>query len=215
MKYNLPREYISYSSWSLWKKDKDAFRRKYYLNEESFSTAETIYGKHIARLLEDEEEVKKHPVLSLVPRYSVREQKIEVEIAGIRVMGYLDTFEPNTFQFGEFKSGHLSRDGKPPWDIVKVNKHDQLPFYSLLIKEKYGKVDRLTRLHWLETHFKKKTMDFEGMTLEASSRELELTGRIETFKRIIPQWERDNIRESIINAAKEISEDFTNYEKNK
>lgn len=210
MKYNLPRSYLSYSSWSLWKKNKQAFRQKYYLNEASFETVETVFGKNIAKRLED-----KDPALSFIPSYSKSEHGIETLIGDVPVKGYLDTFEPKTFSFGEYKTGHLNKDGKAPWDIVKVAKHDQLPFYSLLIESKYGKVDRVTYLHWIETKFKEKKIMFEGIELIADTRELELTGRIETFKRIIPKWERDEIKKSIIKVAEEISLDYTQYEKSK
>lgn len=204
MKYNLPRSYLSYSSWSLWKRDKQAFRRRYYFNEDSFETVETIFGKKIAKRLED-----KDPELSFIPSYSKSEHGIETIIGDVPVKGYLDTFEPDSFSFGEYKTGHLSKEGKAPWDIVKVAKHDQLPFYSLLIESKYGKVDRVTHLHWLETKFKEKKIMFEGIELIANSRELELTGKILTFKRIIPKWERDEIKKSIIKVAEEISEDYS------
>jgi hypothetical protein len=204
MKYNLPRSYLSYSSWSLWKRDKQAFRRKYYFNEAPFETVETIFGKKIAKRLED-----KDPELSFIPSYSKSEHGIETLIGDVPVKGYLDTFEPDTFSFAEFKTGHLSKNGKSPWDEVKVARHDQLPFYSLLIEAKYGKVDRVTYLHWIETAFKEKKIMFDGMELIADTRELQLTGRIETFKRIIPKWERDNIKESILLVAREISEDYS------
>lgn len=210
-KYNLPRTYLSYSSWSLWKKNREAFRRKYYLNEPSFENVETIFGKKIAKMLEDKEQIKKHPVLSLIPSYSLAEHGIDVVINDIPVKGYLDTFDPETFSFGEFKTGHLNKDGKAPWNRVKVFKHDQLPFYSLLVEKKYGKVNRVTNLHWIETKFKEKMIVFDGIELIADSRELELTGRIESFKRIIPKWERELIRKDIIKVAGEISEDYTNF----
>lgn len=213
MKYNLPRKYLSYSSWSLWKKDKDTFRRKYYLNEPSPENRETIYGKKIARLLEDREEVKKHPTLSLIPHYEKSEHGINIEIDGLPIRGYLDLFQPDTFSFIEIKTGHLNKYNKPPWDKVSVHRHDQLPFYSLLVESKYGKVDRITYLYWLETKWKEKSVEFDGHLLTGKTTDLELTGNIHQFKRIIPKWERNLIKEDIIRVAKEISQDFTHYEK--
>jgi hypothetical protein len=211
VQYNLPKKYLSYSSWSLWKKNKDAFRRKYYLNEPSFETVETIFGKKIAKMLEDKEAIKLHPILSNVFHYPLVEYPIDIIIEDIPIKGYIDTFDDKLLYFREYKTGHLGRDGKFPWDSVKVSRHDQLPFYSFLIEEKFGEVNNTTHLDWIETKWREKSMDFSGHTLVAESRELELTGKIETFKRIIYKWERKLIKEDIIKVAKEISEDYTNF----
>ncbi len=206
MTLNLPKKYLSYSSWSLWKKNKDQFRRKYYLNEQPFETVETIFGKKIARMLESDDSS-----LVNIPRYPISEKQIEVEINGVPVKGYLDTFDDIAFSFMEYKTGHANKLGVPPWDRVKVAKHDQLPFYSTLIKNKFGKVDNITYLHWLPTRWKVKTIEYMGHTLYADSRELELTGEVETFKRNIFQWERDLIDADILKVALEISEDYTAF----
>lgn len=211
MEYILPKKYLSYSSISLWNKDKDAFRRKYYEGEKSVETAEMIFGKKIARLLENPAELEKHPVLNRVPRYKESEHKIDIEIEGIPVIGYLDSFCPDTFSILEFKSGHASSSGKDPWDKVKVMKHDQLPFYSLLVEEKYNKVNSECQLVWIETEFKKQQTEFDGHILERETRDLLLTGKIEIFKRKIAKWERERMRELIIKTAQEIHEDFKNY----
>lgn len=208
---NLPKKYFSYSQYDLWKKSKSEYRLKYYEGKESFETVETIFGKKIAKMLEDDAVVAAHPVLSKVPRYSKPEYDIQVEVEGIPIRGFIDTFEESDCSFLDYKSGHLSKDGKIPWDAVKVAKHEQLPFYSVLLKEKHGKVNRKTGIVWLETAFKNKTVDFDGHKLSAETRELELTGKYETFYRIIPQWELKIMREKIVKAAYEISEDYTKY----
>lgn len=212
MKYNLPKGYLSYSQVHLWMTNKSAYRKKYYEGEPSFETVETIFGKKIARIMEDPKEIKKYPTLKKVPRYKVSEYNIEVTIANIPIKGYLDSFRPKDLSFLEFKSGHTNKDGKPPWNKVKVSKHDQLPFYSLLIEKKHNKVNRVCHLVWIETRFKEKTVKFMGHTLTADSRELELTGQIKIFKRIIPKWERERMRKLIVKTAKEIHKDFTAYE---
>jgi hypothetical protein len=204
--FNLPKPYISYSAFSLWQKDKGAFRRRYYLGEKSFETTETIFGKTIAEALEDG-----HKIPGIV-HYEESEYRIEVELVpGLKLLGYLDGFNPSNNSIVELKTGHLSPDGKAPWDKVKVRKHKQLVFYTLLVKLKYGKVHQWTTLQWLETEFKNKTMEFQGHVLESKSRELELTGKVLTFKRRIAQWERDVLVAEIISAANEISEDYTTW----
>lgn len=202
-KYNLPKQYLSYSQVSLWLKNKEQYRSKYYLNEPTFETTESLYGKLIAKIMEDPVEIAKNPTLALVPRYSEPEYDITVDIEGIPVRGYIDSYDPDTHSFYEYKTSHTNS-----WNKVSVAKHLQLPFYSLLIEEKHKKVNRTCHLVWIETEFSKKTIEFAGHTLEADSRELRLTGKIETFKRIIPKWERERVRQLIVKVAEEIHEDY-------
>ncbi len=209
---NLPKKYLSYSQYALWKKNRDQYRARYYENAPPFETAETIFGKNIAETLEDKNLVEKHPVLSLIPRYSEPEYSVKVEIEGIPLMGYLDSYDPEGHAICEYKTGHLSIDGKVPWNDVKVAKHEQLPFYSLLIKTAHGKVDPKVKLVWIETKFKNKNIEFNGNTLTSQTRELELTGKFQVFERHIYKWELDKMKENIIKVAKEIHEDFTAYQ---
>lgn len=209
--YNLPKKYLSYSACMQWMKSKDQFRKRYYENEPSLMTSEMVFGKRIASLLENDEEVKKHPVLSLIPRLPVSEYSIEVDIEGIPVKGYLDMFNPEDNSFVEIKTGHLSKEGKVPWSNISVAKHLQLDFYSLLIKSKHGKVAPMCNLIWLETEFKNKTIEFDGHILTGETRELDLTGRFEIFNRRIHSYERDLAKSLIQKIALEISEDYTSY----
>lgn len=202
-KYNLPRAYLSYSAFTLWKSNRGGFRRRYYLNEKPFETSETIFGKTIATHLEEGGEIKG------IIKPEKAEFKISVTIDdGLQLLGYLDGFDPTTLAITEFKTGHMSKDGKVPWDSVKVKKHKQLDFYSLLVNEKYGKFNPWVTLQWMETAFVKKTVLFDGHELEASSTELKLTGKIKTFKRRIMNREIKAIKSEIIKVALEITEDY-------
>lgn len=203
--YGLNKDYLSYSAWNTWLKSKDEYRRIYYEKGEKFNTTETIFGKKIAELLEKTGE------LSHVPRLPIAEHGIVVEVEGVKLMGYLDTFCDQTFAIGEHKTGHLSRDGKVPWDKVKVQKHKQLDWYSFLVKTKYGKVKNKIFLNWLETEFEEKSMEFGGHTLKAQTRELKLTGKVVTFWRNIYEWQRKKIKEEILSVAKEIENDYKEY----
>ncbi len=204
----MPRPYISYSSYSLWKKDKNAFRRKYYEGEKGFETRETIFGKRIAEMLEQNHKDIKH-----IPRYEVSEKKLECVLDGVKVMGYLDFFDPEKLRFIEIKTGHLSKEGKVPWDNVKVAKHEQLVFYSLLIKENFKKVSNRCVLIWLETEFVKKTSTVFGMKVESESTELKLTGKMRKFNRTILEKERKQLKIKIKEVAEEIKQDYELYKK--
>lgn len=206
---NLPKKYLSYSQLNTWIKDKDAYRAKYYRGEKQHENPEMLFGKKIAKMLENPLVLEIHPILSKIPHYSVSEHGIKTEIDGVPVIGYIDSFDPNTKSFIEYKTGHLKRSGEAPWNKVSVRKHEQLPFYSLLIELSEGDVNRLCHLVWLETKFKDKTMDFDGHILTAGTRELELTGTTNVFPRIITKWERKRMRTLIRTVADEISEDYT------
>lgn len=208
--FNLPRGYLSYSAWQLWKSDKDRFRRKYYLNEDDFQTAETMFGHRIARELEDGKAIKG------VEKYEKAEKKITTTLDnGLKLMGYLDGFTEDTLKIVEIKTGHLCRQGKAPWNNLKVRRHKQLVFYCLLVKLKYGTYNPDVVLQWLETEFVDKEIEFDGHTLTAQSRDLALTGRVETFERHVEEWELDTMLEEIISVAHEITEDFTVWQKTK
>ncbi len=200
------RDSLSYSGWMLWKSDKAGYRRRYYENEKPFETVETIYGKRIAEMFEFS-----HADVSHVKMYEKMEHTIDIEIDGEKLNGRIDSFCPHTFSFLDVKTGHANKEGKPPWNKLKVEKLKQLDFYSMLIKKKYGKVNNVCKLVWLETDFLTKTTEFAGHTLTAQTRELKLTGKVETFSRTILQWQRDKIEQEVLQAIKDIHEDYKNY----
>ena len=190
----------------MWLKNKDQYRKKYYLNEKPFFTVETLYGKKIGELMESPEEIAKHPVLMNVPRYPESEFSIKIEVEGIPIMGYIDSYDPDTHSFYEYKTSRTNM-----WTPVTVAKHLQLPFYSFLIEQSSGKVNRECHLIWLETAFLEKSIMFDGNELISDSRELELTGKIVSFPRKIYKWERKLIKETIIRVAGEIHNDYNNF----
>lgn len=195
---DLPRKYLSYSAFSLWKSSKDAFRRRYYLNEEIFSTLQSEFGK------------AQHERMEANPDVKGSETKIDCTCDGIPLLGYVDSLDPDTLKIIDFKFSHLSKTGKEPWDIVKVRKHQQFPFYCLIVKEKYGKYNPEVELHWHETKFKDNTVEFDGHILTSDKRtEMEVTGNVKIFKRNIEEYELENIKNEIIKVTREISNDYT------
>jgi hypothetical protein len=213
--YNLPRGYLSYSAIMLWKQSPERYRERYYENLPDEQSVPMTFGKKIAEVLESRD-YKEYPALKKVPYYPVSEHPLDVMIGNVRVKAYLDLWEPKTFTFGEVKTGSVSSVKGPPWDKVKVLKHDQLPFYSLLIKTAYGKVDPDVNLIWLETRYKMIRNRLGHRIMEGEGRELELTGKIEIFKRSIADWERKRMKTLIAISAQEISEDYTEWlKKNK
>lgn len=207
----LPKKYLSYSAMSMWEKSPYEFRQKYYENKKPPESPEIIFGKKIAKLLETRD-VDGDPILSMVPRYSVPEHKIEVMVEDVPVLGYLDSFEPKTNSFLEYKTGRPMANGAARWDRLSVAKHEQLDIYSLLIQLKYGSVDRHCKLIWIPTRYKKELVEFDGKTLEAKGNEIQFSGSPpQIFERTIYQWERDRIKEKIIRIAHEIELDWKEY----
>lgn len=205
-KFNLPKEHFSYSQMSLWLRNKDQYRARYYMDGAPFENKETIFGKRVARLLETgEKDALLDPVLALVPRGDVMEHRIAISVGGVPFLGFMDSFKTDTCSIFEFKTG------KDAWDTVRVHKHDQLTVYSLLAKLAHKKVDPIVTLVWLETRYKPATFSIGSRVLEGDGDELEFTGKIETFTRRIAQWERDAMKKMIVRVATEISEDYTKF----
>lgn len=194
------KDTLSWSGYNMWLSGQDNYRKRYYKNEKPFENPETIFGKKIAKTLEEDESIKGS------------ETRIDLILKnGLKLISYLDGFDEDTFSITEYKTGHKDKNGKVPWDNAKVAKHKQLDFYSMMVKKKYGKVNNKVKLVWIETQFKNKEIEFDGHILSSKSRELELTGFQKEFTRIIYQWERDKIEKDIIRVAEEIHNDFKQY----
>ena len=204
------KEHMSYSAYSLWKSNKGAYRRRYYEGEKPFETVETLFGKKVAEMMENRD-----PSLQHIPHYSVTEHPLECYIGGNKVVGYLDSFDPEKIRFLDHKSSHKDKNGKVPWDKNKVRNHAQLPFYSMMLKEIYGKVDNACHIVWIETEFKDNVVEFDGHILKAPGRELQLTGKVKKFRRVIREWERKRIREDLLKVCNEVKQDYENYQRNK
>ena len=198
MTFNLPRGYLSHSAMVLWETNKDQYRRRYYLNEAGFSSIETEFGHEVHKKFEEDE--------SIVG--SETEMKIEV-VKGLFLLGKIDSFNDKTLEIIDFKTGHLNKKGEAPWDRVKVQKHKQLVFYSLLVLSKYGKYNRTAILKWYETKFQNKFVEYKGRKLEMAHKKLELTGKELVFKRKVYKWEILALKKDIIRTALEISKDYT------
>lgn len=206
MNIKLPKEYLSYSQMRLWIEDKEKYRARYYRNEKDFATKALLFGSEISKKLEDGSFVLPEGL-----QYETPEYEIKIDIDGVPFFAYLDTFSDPRLKFREYKTGQLTSDGKDRWTQESVNRHWQLDIYSLLVQLKHGSVDDECHLDWLEVRRKIKTIVFEGNELKSESTDLELTGRIESFRRVITQKDRDMTRILIVSVAMEISADYAEY----
>lgn len=205
--YGWNKDTISWSAFSTWLSSKEQYRlRYYYENRPSFQTPETMFGNHIGKYLEDG-----HPEVEHIEQYSHPEHRILVEVDGVKLLGYLDSFDPKANRFLEYKTGHKNKKGEYYWNAVKVAKHKQLDFYSLLIQAKNGKVQNQCKLIYMETV--EEPLIYQGRKLEAMNKGLRLNGHVKVFKRTIEQWERNFMQQEIKKVAKAIRTDYERHRK--
>lgn len=165
-----PRGYISWTQKDMWDKSPDRYIEQYMYGEKSFTNSGMEFGSRVGHALETGEQDEDETVnmlASMLPRYSIMEHPIEVNlrtpIGWVTLMGKLDTFEEEILAFDEYKTGVT------PWTASKVRKHGQMGFYSALVYLKYGKIPSKARLHWAQTE-----KDWDG--------QIHLTGGIQTFE---------------------------------
>jgi hypothetical protein len=197
--YKLPKKYLSYSAIDLWLKNPAQYRKKYYENYNQPTTPEMLFGKNIALLLENADASVAH-----IKQYSHPEYKLDVVIEGVPFFGFIDSYDPKKKRFLEYKTGHA------PWDAVRVRKHLQLPLYSLAIECLEGEVDDTCELIWMQTEkVEKKAL---GLVTHEDAYGIKLTGEVKSFKRKIEQWERDRLREQLVQIATDIEKDYEEYQ---
>lgn len=212
----LPLGYLSHSAKTLWKSDKQSYRNKYYYrnNVSSLSSPEIDFGKNIAEQLETMNIT--NPMLKYfidsgqLPVYPVREHELRVTIEGVPLLGKLDMFHPATLTFRDDKTGHKE------WTQKIVDKHPQLPFYSLLIKEKYGSVNEQCYLDWMQTEMvnETNTIIINGTEYTSTIQVPQFTGHIELFERTITDMDRFRELQDIVQCAHEISADYKRFLEN-
>lgn len=188
----LPRGYLSYSALQLWESSKPKYWAKYYYGEEGFQGGKEMqYGKRFAEAIEsgEDEDILISAVSSLIPKYPKIEFEIKVEFNGMILLGKLDSFDPKTKSFLEYKTG------KTHWTQAKVNADDQITTYFMLIYLKYKKIPKYADLIWFQTE------EIDG--------KIKFVGTIETFRttRTITQILR--MANKFKTAALEISKDYS------
>jgi hypothetical protein len=98
-------------------------------------------GKDLAEYLEkgtcDDEDIKQ--VADFIPRYKKSEFEIKVKLEDINLLGYFDSFDDDTLDLYEYKTGKKYTQGM-------ANKLGQLDFYALMVWLKYKKLPRSIKL---------------------------------------------------------------------
>jgi len=132
---------LSWSAISSFQFSKDQWYKKYILKQEQPESKEMAFGKKVADSFQT-----KNPLAPVI-LYPVVEQKLSVVFNYIPLTGYIDTYEPATHNFREFKTG------KKAWDQKRANEHGQLAFYALClyIIHKIPPKKYTIHLDWLPT----------------------------------------------------------------
>jgi len=158
------------------------------------------YGKGIAKLIEAGEHKTLLPELVL---YEKPEFKIQCDIAGIPILSFLDTYNPEVNVFREYKTG------KHPWTQTKVQRHDQLVFYATALKWSTGKMPEFCDLDWIETV--EDNAAAEEDFWRKNGKIIHVTGRIFSFHREFDERETERMEQLIIRTAEEISNAYVKF----
>ena len=195
----LPKKHLSWSSINCWMTNPERFRREYFENSEKLDTKYLRFGKGIAELIEKGLHKELLPDL---PVYSNPEYKLQCDVMGVPVLGFIDSYEPAENVFLEYKTG------KNPWTQAKVQKHDQLTLYATMLKVLTGKMPAYCDLVWIET--KEGSIEVEDFW-RTNEKQINLTGKMVVFRREFDEREIDRMEFIVQKAAEEISDAYQKF----
>ena len=148
-----PREYLSYSQKSLWKRDPRKYIEKYLHDGAQFTTREMAFGKKMAVALEDEvdsDDNLLNEVIAKIPKLDRQEFPVlaEMKIDGDTLPLYakLDSAKNDLTAFKEYKTG------KQPWTQRRVDEDAQITFYVTAIFILKKEIVRDIELVWVPTY---------------------------------------------------------------
>lgn len=198
MKYVLPKPYLSYSAINTFLTNPDDFRKRYYENKTLPVTPELLFGKRIGELLENGDESLAH-----IRHGDVAEKELRFEVDGITILGYIDSFRTEDKYIFEFKTG------KTAWTQGRVAKHLQLDIYSLGVETLEGSVSDECMLIWMETE--RVNRPIGGRVMHGQEYDIQFTGKVREFTRVITQADREEAYNTIIRVAQDISTDYSDW----
>ena len=129
---------------------------RYFYNDNRENAAMQL-GKRVAEMLEndvEQEDIVMDSMRILLPQYQFREHKLEANLNGIPLLGFLDGFNMIPVEIGEYKTG------RQPWTQREVDKAiggrgAQLTMYSLqlMLKDKIKPETVPIKLIWMPTEW--------------------------------------------------------------
>ena len=199
MKYILPKTHLSWSAINTWNTNPERFRREYFEGGEKLNTKYLKFGSGIAKLIE---QGKHKEILPDLPTYEVPEFEMRCEVGDVPMLGYIDSYDPWNNVFYEFKTGKI------PWTQEKVQKHDQLLVYAVMLKHSVGEAPKYCDLVWIETEdYNPQQMDF----WRDEEPRIHVTGKIKVFHRVFHPKEIERMEQLIKQSAEEISEAYQSF----
>lgn len=185
----------------MWMKNPERFKFEYFMAGGKLNTKYLDFGKNIAKLIEDNAHEELLPGLK---RYDVSEYEIRCEIAGVPILAYIDSYDPDENVFLEYKTGKI------PWTQAKVQKHDQLTLYATALKWKLGKMPEHCDLIWIETVDAPKESDSDTFW-RTTETEVKATGRMMEFHRTFDEREIVRTELLIVKCAEEIDRAYREF----
>jgi hypothetical protein len=199
----LPKGYLSWSAFSVFKRNREEYIRHYFYGEpNNFNSPSLEFGKNFAQHLEVRKEKNRecHPdpvvemAIQSLPIQGISEFKIKADLPSaygiVRLSGMIDQFDPKTNDFIEYKTGWRK------WTHTMAQNHGQMKFYALMIWLNYNVVDNKKQLIWVETE-------------RGDDYVVRPTGRIVKFPVEITMSQLLKFSREVIDVAKEISELYT------
>ena len=109
-KISLPKGYLSWSQLDVWRRNPDRYKEEYFYDLPKLDTKYLRFGKWFAKEIEKGRHKKYFPDL---PVYDKFEHKMEIELDGVKLLSYIDSYHPEEHVFLEYKTG------KAPWSLKK------------------------------------------------------------------------------------------------
>lgn len=232
----LPKGYLSYSQWDCWIKNPARYIKEYFEDGERLDTRFLRFGSQFSKMVERLCEIlasqpnRALAVAELAKEYPMDENMqsvlTELDINGISefqignsgregdfhpvvkvrgeipILAFLDKYVMTDSGIQEYKTG-LAK-----WDMARVQKHEQLPFYGVGLKWMGRPLPPYADLHWVPTReVEQERVDF----WRDGAKVIVATGQIKSFHREFDEREFERMEELILRVAWEISDAYQDY----
>ncbi|HNO71988.1 MAG TPA: hypothetical protein PKO16_09465 [Bacteroidia bacterium] len=125
--------------------DKEKWYQNYVLGFKEPPNAKMMFGSKVGKCIETDPSY-----IPQLPRATM-EYELKATMKDIELIGFADSYDPKKKELDEFKTGTVSI-----WNQKKVDNHDQLTFYALLLylRNEAKPEDITIRLHHMVTEEK-------------------------------------------------------------
>lgn len=154
-----PREYLSYSQKSLWKRSPREYKEKYLYGGAQFETREMAFGKKMSIALEDDEasgDSLLDILIPQIPKFEKMEYPVSADLIigkeKVPLYGQFDSARIDLTGFKEYKTGkNGGKTGKCGWTQRKVDEDAQITFYATMCYILTKKIPEDMELVWIVT----------------------------------------------------------------